>query len=301
MSAMGLQALPTPAQRANQKSGVAVEKIESQQSIGSYHLVDNYERAIKLTGRIVNSWLGEVDLGETQRPVRLADGQHKLVTINKPVMEEANQYHIPIDADKGRYQVTISAGPSHESQREEASDFADTLIENLPTLPLAPPQAAQILGLVVKMKQLGPIGDQIVDIISPQNAQMGQQLGALQQQGQMMQQQMAEMSQKLQQLMMERQAKIIENQGKLEIEQLHTDTQLAVAQINASKDANEAFAEQEIAKFKLLQTSAHERGTQAAEHAHERGMAQIQHVHALTQQAQNAAQQQAAPTPAQSQ
>lgn len=293
MSAMGLQALPTPAQRANQKSGIAVEKIESQQSIGSYHLIDNYERAIKLTGRIINGWLKHVDLGETDKPVRLADGKHKLVSINQPVQTETDQYHIPIDADEGRYQVTISSGPSHESQREEASDFADTLIENLPNLPLAPPQAAQILGLVVKLKQLGPLGDQMVDIISPQNAQMGQQLGALQQQGQMMAEQMQKMQAQLQQLTMERQAKIIENQGKLQVEQLHTDTQLAVAQINASKDSNEAFAEAEIAKFKLLNDSAHERGMQAADHAHERGMAQMQHAHALTQQQQGAQQQMA--------
>ena len=123
-SAMGIAALPTAAQRTNQKSGVALDKIQSEQAIGSYHLVDSYDRAIKLTGRIMNHWLSEVDLGETKRPIRLADGKHKLVQINtdEPVMENDHEYHFPIADDQGRYQVTISAGPSL-SQREEGSEF----------------------------------------------------------------------------------------------------------------------------------------------------------------------------------
>ena len=92
---MGVNALPTQAQRQNQKSGVALEKIQSEQSIGSYHLVDSYDQAIKLTGRIINHWLAETDLGETKRPIRSADGKHKLVQINTdaPVTEGEHTYH----------------------------------------------------------------------------------------------------------------------------------------------------------------------------------------------------------------
>ena len=305
MSAMGLQALPTPAQRANQKSGIAVEKIESQQSIGSYHLIDNYERAIKLTGRIINAWLSLVDVGEIEKPVRLADGKHKVQPINQDAMDGEDVYNINIAEDLGRYQVTISSGPSSDSQRQAGSDFADTLVQNLPTLPLAPPQAAELLGLAIKLKQLGPLGDQMVDIISPQNAQMGQQMGMLQQQYGMMQQQFQKMAAELQSLKLQQQAKIIDRQGQLEVEKLKASTALAVAEMTASKDTNEAIAEREMATYKLVHEAAHERGMQGAEHAHARQMAATEAQNAIQQQQlaqaqQNqAAAQQSAAAPAQ--
>jgi hypothetical protein len=55
--------------------------------------------------------------------------------------------------------VTISTGPSYDSEREAASDFADLLVQQ--------PQVFALLGpLVVKLKNLGPIGDKIADLLS---------------------------------------------------------------------------------------------------------------------------------------
>ena len=288
MSAMGLQALPTAAQRQNQKSGVALDKIESQQSIGSYHLVDNYDRAIKLTGRIINCWLTETDLGETQRAVREADGSHKLVKINtdEPVMVDNHQYHFPIADDKGRYQVTISDGPSHESQREEASEFVDTIVTNIKNLPIPPQAAVKILALGIRMKQLGPMGDQMADIIDPpDNSQ--QQLGQLHQQMQQQGQQMQAMQDTLQKLMLERQGKVIEMQAKTDQIKMQEATKLAVAEITASKDANESMAERENETYQLMQQNAHEVALQAHSQANQQMMAQ-QAQAAQAQQAQAA-------------
>ncbi len=287
-AAMGIASLPTAAQRSNQKSGVALEKIQSEQAIGSYHLVDNYDRAIKLTGRIVNHWLSETDLGETKRPVRLPDGKHKLVQINTdgPVQDGDHTYHFPIADDQGRYQVTISAGPSHESQRVEGSEFADTLMQNLKELPITPQQAAQMLALVIRLKQLGPLGDQMADIISPQNGDQAQQIGQMQQQMQGMQQQFGQMQGVIQKLMLERQGKVIENQGKMQVVKMQEDTKLAVAQMNASKDANESYADREIETFEMLHQAAHDAALQHTQHLHEKAMgaADAATQHALTHQ-----------------
>jgi len=274
MSAMGLQALPSAAQRQNQKSGVAMEKIESQQAIGSYHLIDNYERAIALTGRIVNHWLSATDVGETQRPIRERDGNHKLVSINTDsvVTIDDHDYHFPIADDQGRYQVTVSSGPSFESQRAEGSDFANTLVSNIQGLPLAPQQAAQILALVIRLKQLGPLGDQMADIISPQKGNQAQQVGQMQQQMGQMQQQFQQMQAELQKLMLEKQGKVIETQGKMQIAKMQEDTKLAVAEINASKDANESIANREIETFEMLHQAAHDAALQHTQHLHEKAM-----------------------------
>jgi len=301
MSAMGINALPTAAQRQNQKSGVALEKIQSQQSVGSYHLVDSYERAIKLTGRIVNGWLAETDLGETERPVRLADGKHKLVKINtdSPVEEDGHDYHFPIADDKGRYQVTISTGVSTESQRQEASDFVDTFVQNMKGLPLAPPQAAQVLALLVRLKQLGPLGDQLADIISPQQGGTSQQLAQMQQQGAQMQQQMQEMQAALQKLMLEKQGKVIEMQGKMALQQqdaqvrlteaqMDRETKIAVAEIGTKAQVESERTQTFSDIVSQGHEQAHEAGLQAQEQAHERDMAAQQHQQALEQGQQQA-------------
>lgn len=308
MSAMGISPLPSAAQRANQKSGVALQNIQSQQSVGSYHLVDSYDRAIKLTGRIVNQWLAETDLGETERAIREADGTHKLVKINTdaPVQVDDHEYHFPIADDKGRYQVTVSSGTSTESQRSEASDFADTLIQNLKGLPIAPPQAAKILSLVVRMKQLGPLGDQMADIISPQDNGAQQQLAQLQQQGQQMQQAMQEMQQTLQKLMLERQGKVIEMQGKQQIAQL--DAQVRLTEANLDRETKLAVAEIgtkaqiESEREGLLtdlesqfHDQAHSAAMQKDQQAHEQQMQAAQVQAQQQQQAQAAEQQQAQP------
>lgn len=290
MSAMGVNPAPTAAQRQNQKSGVALEKIQSEQAIGSYHLVDAYDQGIKLTGRIINHWLSETDLGTTQKPVRLADGKHKLVQINtdEAVTEGDHTYHLPIADDKGRYQVTISSGPSHESQREEGSEFVDQLVSNLKDLPAPGSPAAKILAIGIRLKQLGPLGDQMADILDPPNANAQQQaqMAQMQQQVQQQGEQMQKMEGLIQKLMLERQGKVIEQQGKQTITQMQETTKLAVAQINASKDANENFADREADQYQLLHKSAHEVALQAHDHAHEADMVQQQHAQALEQQAQ---------------
>jgi hypothetical protein len=305
MSAMGLQALPSAAQRANQKSGVALDKIESQQSIGSYHLVDNYDRAIKLTGRIINHWLSITDVGETEKPVREADGTHKVVKVNTdaPVQVDDHQYHFPIADDQGRYQITISDGPSHESQREAASEFVDTLLQNPKDLPLTQLQAAQVLALCIRLKQLGPIGDQMADIIAPKDNSQ-QQLGQLHQQMQQQAAQMQEMQTALQKLLLEKQGKVIEMQGKAHLAMLDhvaamteadkdRETKIAVAEIN-TKAQNVAERHQSYDDLQAqFHDQAHDAAMQSTQQSHEQQMAQQAAQNQQAAQAQQGQQQSA--------
>ena len=291
-AAMGISPLPTAAQRQNQKSGTALSKIQSEQAVGSYHLVDAYDRAIKLTGRIMNHWLASIDVGDTERPVRLADGKHKLVQINsdEPIEENGHIYHFPIADDKGRYQVTISAGPSHESQREEGSEFVDTLMENLPQMGfLSPQQHAQIIALGIRLKQLGPLGDQMADIISPPNAGQQPQIGQLQQQVQQTNQKMQEMQAVLQKLMIERQGRVIENQGKLQLEAVKH----AAAMSEADKDRETKLAVAEISTKAQISSEregmVHDLESQFHDQAHEVAMNAVQNNQAQQMQQQQAA------------
>jgi len=302
-AAMGIAPLPTAAQRSNQKSGVAIQKVQAEQAIGSYHLVDAYERAIKLTGRIINNWLAEIDLGETKRPVRLADGKHQLVAINAATVDaDGHEYHFPIADDKGRYQVTISTAPSSDSQRDDARDFvANSLVPNLKTLPIGPQQAAQILSTSIRMMQLGPMGDQMADIISPQNNNQAQQMDQMQQQMQAQAEQFQKMQQELQKLQLQQAGKVIEMQGKMQLQQqdaqvrlteanLDRQTKLEVAEIG-TKAQDESERKQLFGELESqFHDQAHDVAMQAHQQAHEKDLAAQQHQQALEQgdqQAQN--------------
>jgi hypothetical protein len=140
-AAMGISPLPTAAQRDSEKSGVAIERIQSTEALGSYHFTAGYERALERAGRIIESWVPTVYDNKREMGLRQLDDSHKVVTINtaEPYPNKQGEMeHYPVG--DGDHDVTVSTGPSYQSQREAVGEFLDTLIQNLPNLPI-PPQA----------------------------------------------------------------------------------------------------------------------------------------------------------------
>ena len=76
-----------------------------------------------------------------------------------------------------------------DSERELASGFADSLMVNMRQIEpvIGQKQTAKLLALTVKLKALGPIGDEMVDTISPPDGDQNPQAMAakLQQAGQL--------------------------------------------------------------------------------------------------------------------
>ena len=293
MAAMGISPLPTAAMRAGEKSGVAIQRVQSEQALGSYHFIDNFERAIARCGRIIESWLPIYDQGVKQVALCDAEDKRKVVTINQPVVnpQTGAVEHYPVE--EGEHDVTVSVGPSNASQRDMAQEQLAALIQNLQPLVaaqvIAPPQAAQLLAMSLEMMQLGPVGDKMVETISPQpggpplppQAQqaMSQAQGQVQQLTQALQQLQAENAELQQKLS----ARVIDNQGRLEIEQLKAQAQITTAQINTQ---NQILGERLDAineMLKLMHESGHERGMQASEHAHQIRMADEQRQHEIGQ------------------
>src|SRR5262249_16554449 len=249
-AAMGISPLRTAAQRKNEKSRVALDKIEEQEAIGSFHFVEGFDRALERAGRIIDSWIPVVYDTEREMGLHKPDDSRKVVTINTEAFyqnDKGEEEHYPIG--EGDHDVTISTGPSYQSQREAVGDFLDTLIANLHQLPIAPPAAAKILSMAVQMKGLGPKGDQMAEIISPTEGDQSQQLAGLQQQVQQQGQMMAEAQAKLQELVIEKQGRVIDNEYKLKLEDIRTQTELAKAEITTkAQNLQErlAFVEQFI-------------------------------------------------------
>ena len=198
-SAMATNFLPTQAQGRNEKSGKALEKIDQARLKGSFHFVDHFEMMLRHVGCICEAAMDTIYDTEREVLVRRADDSTEQVWVNSPQRKDALTL-------KGNYAVTVSSGPSVDSTREAASDFADMLLGSVELMTLlGPEKAQQIAALAVKLKVkqtgIGAIGDQIVDIISPppdqelapeqmaaQNQQLKQQIQQLQQMAQQMKQ-----------------------------------------------------------------------------------------------------------------
>lgn len=291
-AAIGSSPLPTAAQRNNEKSGIALERIREATDIGNFHFVDNHDRALELAGRIVESWI-PVTYHEQDRELALrkADDSHYVVRANtaEPYVDPktGETVHYPV-GDDGVHNVEVAVGPSYPAQRQEAAEFLDNLLGNLATLPIPPAQQAKLLALAIQMRQLGPKGDEMAEIISPTDAQnlspaaMAQMQAA---QGQMQQQQalIQQLQAELIKLQNEKQAKVVDNEYKMALEKLRIDAQLAMAEVTTkAQQLNERMKFIEDVWQQLHVDQPHEMRTLATEHVHD---------HAMAAQQQNADQQ----------
>jgi hypothetical protein len=151
-AAMGWTALPTDAQRVNNKSGTALKHIESTGQRGMYHFRDHYQLMVRGVGVICEDLIDKYLDTPRNVGVRRKDGTSEVQRINDPNVKGSV-------STKGTHLTTVSTGPAFDSQRQEASDFADTLAQ-------LSPQVFSILGpLIVKLKNLGPIGDEIAELL----------------------------------------------------------------------------------------------------------------------------------------
>jgi hypothetical protein len=277
-AAMGSNFLPTQAQTRNEKSGVALDKIDAAASQGTYHFVHAYESMIRRVGVIfedlathIYDYTGEVGtIG--------AAGEAHTTRINDPNDPEA------IDTT-GDYLVTVSTAPSSESERSAAEDFTQTLVQNIGMVAqLAGPKVASaIFARSVRMRNLGPMGDDIADLIEPPEfkSQSGEPIspevaalqGQVQHLTQLLQQAQQAAQGKLGELQSKQQIAAMQEQGDSQRARDANETKLAVAALTAKyetlQNAMRLFAEERA----RLGDQAHERASDAIAAAHEVRMA----------------------------
>jgi hypothetical protein len=277
-AAMGINPLPTAAQRQNEKSGVALEHIESQADQGTYHFIDNYDRALKFTGVVIDDLLGKIMDTSRDVPVRKDDETHAISKINTP--NDANS-----DLGSGEHDVTISTGPSFESEREKADEFVETLIANIQAMQgvLEPAKLSKLLALAITLKDLGPIGKKMSDIIDPTQTEAQMQAALAQAQSQLQQYQtiIAGLQAENQKMTAEKEGKVVQKEYDLRIQALQNDVKVLIAEIGTKAQAETERNEMFLEYWKEQHGAAHEAGMAAQQQSHDKDMA--------AQQAQNAA------------
>lgn len=118
--------------RSNETSGRAIMARQREGDISTFHIIDNLARAIRHTGKVVLDLIPHVYSGRKMLRVVGEDGKASTVPMGQPVpvmgadgepkKDDMGQVVTAIhDVSVGRYDVTISAGPSFTTRREEAA------------------------------------------------------------------------------------------------------------------------------------------------------------------------------------
>lgn len=109
--------------RSNETSGRAIMARKQEGDVANYDYQDNVARAILYTGIIINDLIPHIYDTERQARILGEDGTIDYVTINQPVWNEAEQRWATVnDIRIGKYDITISTGPSYTTQRMETLD-----------------------------------------------------------------------------------------------------------------------------------------------------------------------------------
>lgn len=135
-------------QQGNEKSGKAILARQSQSNGSNFHYVDNLSRALRHAGRIILDLIPKVY--DTPRVLRIIgeDGVQKTVAVNTPptpapavdpsVQQDQAKAQQGVsrlyDLTVGKYDVTISTGPSYQTKRQEAVNSMIQLVNAWPAL-----------------------------------------------------------------------------------------------------------------------------------------------------------------------
>jgi hypothetical protein len=136
---------------SDEASGKAILLRQREGDVSTFHYVDNLNRAMRHAGRILLDLIPKVYA--TPRVVRILgpDGQARAVNVNSAPaaapgqagLEDLQEIEKIYDLTVGKYDLTVSSGPSFTSRREEA---ANQMIELIRAYPAAAPVIGDLLA-----------------------------------------------------------------------------------------------------------------------------------------------------------
>lgn len=256
---------PTVGAQSQEKSGVALEEQKQQGSIGSFHFPDNLARSIQQCGRILVQWIPHYyDVERTQR-ILGEDGIPDMAYLNPKqelaVMDRRDKFGKKLghsfNLNVGKYDVTVSTGPSYTSKRQEAAQNQIALIQ-------AKPELMPLIGDIVFSNQDAPGSDKIAErmkaMLPPQiqalekkddpeqESEIDQKMAAIQQTSQELEKKAHALFQKEQELT-QAEAAIMEKAQ--ETGQTGADVEAARASLEAEKRVFEADVKRVKAELAL--------------------------------------------------
>ena len=196
--------------KSNETSGRAIVARQREGDTATFHFIDNVARAIKFTGKILVDLIPKIY--DTERVVRIMgeDGTDDKVSIDPQQPQAFTEQRGQDGSIKeiynpsvGRYDVTVSVGPSYGSKRAEA-------FQALTELSSRNPQLMQVAGDIVMRAADFPMAEELAERLektlppglkedkdAPQiPPEVQQQMEQMMQQTQMLEQSLQELGEK---------------------------------------------------------------------------------------------------------
>jgi len=132
--------------RSNETSGKAILARERQGDVSNFHFIDNLARAIQYAGRVLVEIIPSVYSPRESIRILGEDMKEEVVQLTQEAGgaddEGINGQDKLYNLSVGRYDVTVSTGPSFATQREETREALIEIMRNIP-------DSAQYIGDVL--------------------------------------------------------------------------------------------------------------------------------------------------------
>lgn len=146
--------------RSNETSGRAIMARQKESDTSTFHFIDNLSRAIRHAGRIIIDLIPHVYSAGRVLRIFGEDGTPQSIQVGENPQEGMNEQGERIQAiyalGLGRYDLTVTVGPSFNTRREEAATQMIELIR-------AYPDAAPIMGDLLAKNLDWPGADEIAE------------------------------------------------------------------------------------------------------------------------------------------
>ena len=163
---------------SDEASGKAILLRQREGDVSTFHYVDNLNRAMRHAGRVLLDLIPKVY--GTPRVVRILgpDGQARAVSVNSPApspappgasgqagLAELQEIEKIYDLTAGKYDLTVTSGPSFTSRREEA---ANQMIELIRAYPAAAPLIGDLLAKNLDWPGADEVAERLQAMLPPQ-------------------------------------------------------------------------------------------------------------------------------------
>jgi hypothetical protein len=147
-------------QKSNETSGIAIQARQRESDTATFTYIDNLSRAIRLLGKILIDLIPRIY--DSERIVRVlgVDGSEKLTPVNRRIGDIVLH-----DLTVGKYDVTVSVGPSYATQRIEA---ANSMIQFMQAYPQGAPFIADLLAGSMDWPKSEEVAERLNMLLPPQ-------------------------------------------------------------------------------------------------------------------------------------
>jgi hypothetical protein len=228
-------------ERSNEKSGVAIARRSEQTQIVNFNFPDNMAKAKQLTVTIINDLIPHYY--DAERTVRVIgqDGAEEYVKINTVGLDPVTGEPVLLnDLTRGKYDVTVTVGPSFATQRQQA---AETYTQMAAQDPALMPTAADLVYQAMDL----PYADQIAE---RRKAMLPPQIQAIVSQGKELtpevKQAMAQVQQMKQQV--DQQGQLVQKAAQ-EAEQVKLEAEKSVSDLNVKRAQFDADVAKQLAQL----------------------------------------------------